>query len=191
MKKQTLPKLPYSYQELEPAISARIMKLHHDKHHAGYVKKANAALKQLQTEQPNYKQVLKDLSFNLNGHILHSVFWQNMRAYQQNNAPTPTVKKQLAKSFGSFANFKQSFNKTATSVEGSGWGALLKSPTGELQLMQLENHNKLFLNNFSLVLVVDVWEHAYYLDYENNRGQYLQNWWQVVNWDDVAKRLAD
>lgn len=190
MQKQTLPNLPYQYDALEPAISERIMTLHHDKHHAGYVKKANRALDQLQTEQDiNYKHVLRDLSFNLNGHLLHTVFWQNMRPYQQNNQPSEELKRRLADSFGSFAQFEEQFAQAAQSVEGSGWGVLLKSPDGELQIMQVENHNKLFLSNFTLVLVVDVWEHAYYLDYENQRGDYLDKWWQVVNWEDVRSRI--
>ncbi|MBD3250022.1 MAG: superoxide dismutase [Candidatus Pacebacteria bacterium] len=192
--KQKLPDLPFAYDALEPAISARIMKLHHDKHHAGYVKKANAALEKLaainhEPDQINYKHVLRDLSFNLNGHLLHSVFWQNMKPFSQDNQPDQQLANQLSQAFGSVGYFKQAFTQTAASVEGSGWAALLKNDQGELQLMQIENHNKLYLSGFELVLVVDVWEHAYYLDYENNRNQYLDQWWQVVNWQDVASRL--
>lgn len=189
MKKYSLPDLPYAYDALEPAISEKIMRLHHDKHHAGYVKKANQALEQLQSKPVNHKQVLRDLSFNLNGHLLHTTFWQNMQPYQEDNQPTPAVKQRLSQAFGSVKEFKQQFAQTAQGVEGSGWGTLLLSPTGELQLMQIENHNKLYLADFKLVLVVDVWEHAYYLDYKNQRGDYLNNWWQVVNWEDVEQRL--
>lgn len=199
MKKQILPDLPYDYDALEPVISKRIMTLHHDKHHAGYVKKANAAIGQLKQAQArqaqaaeqeiNYKHVLRDLSFNLNGHVLHSIFWQNMRSPQDNNQPSNDLKQKLEQSFGSVNQFKKRFSAVAGSVEGSGWGALVVNDAAELQIIQIENHNKLALNNFELVLVVDVWEHAYYLDYENNRGDYLDQWWQVVNWDDVASRL--
>lgn len=190
LKLQKLPDLPYKYDTLEPAISKKIMQLHHDKHHAGYVKKANKAIERLQSQnEVNYKHVLRDLSFNLNGHILHSVFWQNMKPYEKDNPPNEKVKKLLKANFGSFEIFKQQFSDVAASVEASGWGALVKDGNNQLQTIQIENHNKLFLNGYQLVLVVDVWEHAYYLDYQNQRQKYLQNWWQVVNWQNVESRL--
>lgn len=190
MKKQKLPSLPYKTDALEPAISEKIMTLHHDKHHASYVEKANQALEQLNSKgEINYKHVLKELSFNLNGHIMHTIFWNNMQPYKLSNNPSDKLKKKLADHFGSVEEFKKQFSEIATGVEASGWAALVKSPEGELQIIQIENHHKLFLNNFTIILVIDVWEHAYYLDYENNRQEYLKNWWQVVNWSDVEERL--
>ncbi len=192
MKKHKLSDLPYDYGALEPAISEKIMRLHHDKHHAGYVKKANSALEALDGDsEPNYKHVLRDLSFNLNGHLLHELFWGNMRAPQENNSPDDALTDQLAQRFGSFERFVEVFTKSAQTVEGSGWNALVQEYDGDdLQIIQIENHNKLYLTGYKIILIVDMWEHAYYLDYQNDRGKYLENWWSVVNWDVVGERLG-
>jgi Fe-Mn family superoxide dismutase len=189
MQKYKLPDLPYDYNALEPAISADIMKLHHDKHHQGYVDKANKALEMLQEEDINFKHIYKDLSFNLNGHLLHSIFWEIMQPYDENNEPNENVEQTLSNNFGSFDSFKEMFTMAAKSVEGSGWAALVKNKEKDLQIIQIENHNKLYLADHTVVMLLDVWEHAYYLDYMNNRGKYVENWWNVINWDAVGERL--
>ncbi len=194
MKKLELPPLPYSYDALEPVISRKIMELHHDKHHAAYVKGANAALEKLEKARKgemeiNVREVLRDLSFNLNGHILHSIFWNNMRPPQENNRPGGEIEDLIVKNFGSFEAFQQEFSKAAASVEGVGWAILAKDEENNLYVVQIEKHNLMHIAGLKPILVIDVWEHAYYLDYLNKRAEYVNNWWQVVNWDDVEKRL--
>lgn len=190
-----LPELTYAYNALEPAISEEIMKLHHDKHHQSYVDGANKALELLERyrggEEINIKAVMRDLSFNLNGHILHDIFWKNMRAYSSENSVDEELKYILESNFGSFENFKKEFNDASKSVEGSGWVTLLKDSDKHLLIMQVEKHNLLSIHGFKPVLVNDVWEHAYYLDYKNDRGAYIENWWSVVNWDDVLQRIKE
>lgn len=191
--KYELPDLPYSYSALEPAISEDIMMLHHDKHHKAYVDGANKALELLEGfrngEEINIKAVMRDLSFNLNGHILHDIFWKNMKKYSKGNTVNDELKYILETNFGSFDNFKKEFNEAGKSVEGSGWVTLLRNNEGNLLIMQVEKHNLLNIHGFKPVLVNDVWEHAYYLDYKNDRGAYLEAWWDVVNWDDVLERI--
>lgn len=192
--KYSLPELPYAYDALEPVISKEIMELHHDKHHLAYVNGANSALELLEKGRKgeaeiNIKAVMRDLSFNLNGHLLHNIFWTNMRAQQDSNEPDGEVKKLLESSFGSVEAFKKEFADAAKAVEGSGWVVLAKDDEKNLFVFQLEKHNLLGINAFTPVLVNDVWEHAYYLDYKNDRGAYVDAWWKIVNWDDVNNRL--
>ncbi len=196
MKKLELPKLPYSYDALEPVISKRIMELHHTKHHKSYVDGVNKALELIESSvkesnEINYKHVLRDLSFNYNGHILHSIFWKNMREPQEDNEPEGKIKEVIELTFGSFQKFKELFSKIAASVEGSGWGIVAKDMNGRLHLLQVEKHNLLHVVNFKPLLVIDVWEHAYYLQYENRRKEYIDNWWKVVNWGDVERRYKE
>ncbi|MEM5811993.1 MAG: superoxide dismutase [Candidatus Aenigmatarchaeota archaeon] len=196
MKKYELPPLPYSYDALEPIISREIMTLHHDKHHAAYVNGANAALERLEKfrkgeAEIDIKATLRDLTFNLNGHILHSIFWPNMRSPQENNRPGGMIADLINRDFQSFDSFKREFSNTAKTVEGSGWAILGLEPiTNQLIVMQVEKHNLSHIANLKILLALDVWEHAYYLDYKNDRAKYVDNWWQVVNWDDVEKRLS-
>jgi Fe-Mn family superoxide dismutase len=193
MNKLVLPPLPYSYDALEPVISKTIMELHHDKHHLAYVNAANAAQEKLeksrQGETVNIRKALRDYSFNYNGAKLHEIFWENMRPYQENNLASEAVNQKLGQYFGSWEKFKNEFSQAAATVEGSGWAVLWQDETGNLTVGQLEKHNLLGLNGQKPVLVLDVWEHAYYLDYLNNRAQYIDKWWQVVNWEDVEKRI--
>lgn len=194
-KTYSLPDLPYAYDALEPVISKEIMQLHHDKHHLAYVNGANTALEQLEKARKgeieiNIKAVMRDLSFNLNGHLLHEIFWENMRPAAENNMPEGEVLELLEKNFGSFDAFKKEYSDAAKAVEGSGWVVLMKDEEKNLFVGQLEKHNLLGINGFTPILVNDVWEHAYYLDYKNDRGAYVENWWKVVNWEDVAKRLG-
>jgi Fe-Mn family superoxide dismutase len=191
--KYSLPELPYAYDALAPVISKEIMELHHDKHHLAYVNGANAALELLEKgrggEAINIKAVMRDLSFNLNGHLMHEIFWQNMRAPKDGNAPEGELKSLLEASFDSWDGFVKEFGDAAKTVEGSGWAVLAKDSGRNLFVLQLEKHNLLGINGFTPILVNDVWEHAYYLDYKNDRGAYVDAWWKVVNWDDVSARL--
>lgn len=172
MNKLTVKPLPYAYDALEPVISKKIMELHHDKHYAGYVNNFN-----------NLLDTGKISSFNYNGAVMHEVFWENMRVPQENNLPPEGM-------FGDWEKFKAEFTTAAVTVEGSGWAVLWKTENG-LAIGQLEKHNLLGLNGAKPVLVLDVWEHAYYLDYLNDRKGYVEKWWNVVNWDDVAKRIKE
>ncbi len=189
-----LKPLPYAYDALSPAISKQIMELHHDKHHLAYVNGANSALELLEKsrngEPINYKAVMRDLSFNLNGHILHEIFWDCMKPYQEGNMPSEKLLSLISESFGSFDAFKKEFNETAKTVEGSGWVVLSVGVNNELVINQVEKHNLLSLSTFKPVLVNDVWEHAYYLDYLNDRATYIEKWWNVVNWDYVEKQIG-
>jgi Fe-Mn family superoxide dismutase len=135
------------------------------------------------------KAVLKALSFNVAGQLLHRLFWDNMSP-KGGGKPASDLLKKIEKEFGSFKRFKDEFSQAAKSVEGSGWAALAKSKeTGRLLIMQIEKHNLNIIPEYKLLLVIDVWEHAYYLDYENNRGAFIEAFWKVVNWDAVSKRL--
>jgi Fe-Mn family superoxide dismutase len=190
-----LPPLPYKYNALEPVISQKIMELHHDKHHKSYVDGANAALEKLEKYRKgeieiDVRATLRDLSFHMNGHVLHSIFWPNMKPPEENNKPGGKVADLINKVFGSFESFKKEFSNAAKSVEGSGWAVLVKDEKDNLYVFQIEKHNLMHVAGFKPLLVLDVWEHAYYLDYLNDRGKYVDNWWKVVNWDDVEKRLA-
>lgn len=194
-KRYELPPLPYKYNALEPYIIEEIMKLHHQKHHNAYVVGANAALEKLEKHlkgeaQIDVKAVLRDFSFNYGGHIMHSIFWPNM-APEGKGGGTPggRLADAIDKNFGGFENFKNLFTAVAKTVEGVGWAYLAVDPlTEELRVGQIEKHNVLMTAGLVPILVIDVWEHAYYLQYKNDRGSYVQNWWNVVNWDDVAER---
>lgn len=193
-KKLTLKKLPYDYSTLEPVISKKIVELHHDKHQAAYVNGTNTALEKIEKARKekteiNMREVLRDLSFNYNGAVLHQIFWENMRKPKDTNEPNQYVKEMLEENFGTVENFKKEFSSAAVSVEGSGWAVLWKNKYNVLMITQIEKHNLLGLNDFEPVLVLDVWEHAYYLDYLNNRAEFVEKWWKLVNWEDVEKRL--
>ncbi|EMA56491.1 superoxide dismutase [Halococcus thailandensis JCM 13552] len=134
------------------------------------------------------KHVKRDLSFNLSGHVLHTTFWENMSP-DGGGKPSGYLAKAINKYFGSFENFKAEFNAAAKNVEGSGWGLLVYDHLADMPLVtQAEDHNDLAVQGATPLLVLDVWEHAYYLQYKNNRGKYVTNWWNVVDWDDVTQR---
>lgn len=190
----TLPDLPYQYDALEPVISKEIMTLHHDKHHAAYVTGANAALDKLEKARGgdssiDLKSTMSDLSFHVNGHLMHSIFWMNLRPAKEKNEPSEKTAQLLTEQFGSVEKFKQEFANAAKKVEGSGWAVLAADYKNNLLVHQVEKHNLLHLATFDPILVIDVWEHAYYLDYKNDRGAYVDNFWKIVNWDDVEKRV--
>jgi len=192
--KYELPSLPYSYNALEPYISAQIMEIHHARHHKGYVDGANAALEKLlkarEGAEVDVKAVLKEYSFNLGGHILHTIFWQNMKP-NGGGEPGGELLDEINKVFESFAVFKKLFTQAAVSVEGSGWAMLVYDELRDsLSIIQVEKHNLNVVPGLIPLLVIDVWEHAYYLQYQNQRAKFVDAWWNVVNWSDVEKRFA-
>jgi len=192
----TLPQLAYRYDELQPYISQEQLTLHHQKHHQAYVNGANAILERLDKARKegadlDVKATLKELSFHIGGHLLHSLFWANLApAGKGGGKPTGTLGAALDKEFGSFERFKREFSLAATSAEGSGWGALtFCRQTNRPIVMQIEKHNTNVYPMFTILMVIDVWEHAYYLDYKNDRAKFVDAFWNIVNWDEVNKRL--
>ncbi|RDI71700.1 superoxide dismutase [Halopelagius longus] len=188
-----LPPLPYDYDALEPHIDERTMTLHHDTHHQGYVDGANEALQTLAEmreadEFDGVRHVKRDLSFNLSGHILHTIFWENMSP-DGGGTPSGALADRIETDFGSFAAMCKEFSASASNVEGSGWGTLLYDHRSDsLLVTQVENHDELVVQGGTPLLVLDVWEHAYYLQYENNRSEYVDAFWNVVDWANVEKR---
>ncbi len=197
VKKYELPPLPYAYDALEPYIDEQTMRLHHDKHHQGYVNGLNKALEKLAAAREAgdfalVKHLSREAAFHGSGHLLHSIFWPNMAPAGQGGGGEPNgeLAEQIAQDFGSFAAFQAHFSAAAKSVEGSGWGLLVWEPNaGQLEVLQAEKHHNLTQWGVVPLLVLDVWEHAYYLKYQNNRGAYVEAWWNVVNWADVAERF--
>jgi superoxide dismutase, Fe-Mn family len=192
----SLPKLPYDYNALAPYISEEQLKIHHDKHHQAYVNGANAIFDKLdkarkESADIDMKATLKELSFHVSGHILHSIFWENIApAGKGGGKPGGTIADEITKEFGSFERFKKEFSQAATSVEGSGWAVLAKHPcVSKPLIMQVEKHNVSVYPTFQILMVLDVWEHAYYLDYKNDRAKFVENFWNIVNWDYVNKIL--
>lgn len=191
----TLPELPYDYAALEPHISGRIMELHHSKHHQAYVTGANAALDQLAQarESGDYAAIgtwEKNLAFHLGGHTNHSVFWTNMSP-DGGDKPTGEVASMIDDTFGSFDAFQSHFNANAMAIQGSGWSMLVWDSIGARpQIVQLYDQQGNVPIGLVPLLLLDMWEHAYYLQHANDKGSYVKNWWNVVNWNDVEARLA-
>lgn len=194
----TLPPLPYAYDALEPYIDAATMELHHSKHHAGYVKGLNAAEAALAKARADSDFALaqywsKSAAFNGGGHFLHSMFWKVMAAPGKGGGGEPdgVLRDAINRDFGGFEAFKKQFSAAAAQVEGSGWGLLHYRPEDDrLIVLQAENQHKLSPWGAWPILGIDVWEHAYYLKYQNKRADYIEAWWNVVNWKQVAENLA-
>jgi Fe-Mn family superoxide dismutase len=193
----TLPKLPYDYNALAPYISEQQLKLHHDKHHQAYVNGANAIFEKLdkarsENTDTDMKAMLKESSFNIGGHLLHTTFWENMApADKGGGKPGGAVADMIDMGFGSFERFKKEFTMAATTTEGSGWAALAVHPCiGSPLIMQIEKHNVNVYPTFNILMVLDVWEHAYYLDYKNERPKFVEAFWNLVNWDKVNQNLS-
>jgi Fe-Mn family superoxide dismutase len=190
----TLPELPYAYNALEPYISEEIMRLHHDKHHRSYVEGLNKAEVNLKKARDNndfslIKHWSRELAFHGSGHYLHTIFWKNMIP-KGGGSPQGLLKKEIENYFGSFDKFKKQFSEAAKQVEGVGWAILVWSPRARhLEILQSERHMLLTQWDTIPLLVLDVWEHAYYLQYKNNRAGYVDNWWNLVNWNDVEMRF--
>ncbi len=189
-----LPELPYDYKALAPLMSEDQLRLHHDKHHAAYVNGANnilAKMDKARAENADFdvKSTLKELSWNIGGHVLHSLYWKNMKP-KGGGQPGGKLADWLVKEFGSFDRFKKEFTAAANSVEGSGWAALaMGAQTTRPYIMQVEKHNMNVYPTYTVFMVIDVFEHAYYVDYKNDRGKFVEAFWGLVNWDEVAKRL--
>jgi superoxide dismutase, Fe-Mn family len=192
--KYTLPELPYDYSALEPHIDAQTMEIHHSKHHQTYVDKANAALEQLEKARANEDASLvahwtREHAFNLGGHLNHTIFWRNMGP-DGGGEPGGTLAEQIGSDFGSFKAFQTQFTAAATAVQGSGWAWLAWDPAYKgLVISQVEKQHDFMPPGIFPLLGIDVWEHAYYLKYQNKRPDYIKAWWNVVNWDDVTKRF--
>lgn len=190
----SLPALPYDYSALEPHISARIMELHHSKHHQAYVDGANGALAQMAEarESGNFgaiNKLEKDLAFHLGGHVNHSIFWTNLQGH---GAATPEGEIQAAidEFFGSYEAFQAHFTAVAMGIQGSGWAVLSWDPIGaQLVIQQLFDQQANTAQGTIPVLQLDMWEHAFYLDYQNVKGDYVKAFWNIVNWENVQARL--
>ena len=192
-----LAPLPYAYDALEPYIDEQTMRLHHDIHHAGYVAGLNNAEAKLAAAREAgdfalVKHWSREAAFHGSGHLLHSIFWPNMiAASEAKAAPGGALAEAIARDFGSFEAFKAQFIAAAIAVEGSGWGILAYRPADDaLVVLTAEKHQNLTQWGVIPLLVLDVWEHAYYLKYQNRRGEYVNNFFKIVNWDDVAARYA-
>jgi len=191
-----LPKLQYSYKALRPFLSEKQLKIHHTNHHKAYTDNTNKILKQIQTarkkkQKTDMKNTLKSLGFNLGGHILHEKFWENLAQKGKGGKLGKKLQKAINKEFGTFQQFKQEFSSAAKSIEGSGWAALSYcKKNNKLLIMQIEKHNLNIYPMFQLLLVLDMWEHAYYLDYKNDKGKYIEKFWNHINWNKINKRFG-
>ena len=194
----TLPNLPYEYKALAPYMSEEQLTLHYTKHHQAYVTGANAILTKLdkarrENTDLDMKATLKELSFHIGGFRLHSLFWENLAPAGKGGGGVPKgdLAKAIDAEFGTFDRFKKEFTQAASSVEGSGWAVLTHClKTNRLLIMQLEKHNVNLVPGFRILMALDVWEHAYYLDYKNDRAKFIEGFWNLVNWDEVNARFV-
>jgi Fe-Mn family superoxide dismutase len=194
----TLPHLPYGYKALAPYISEVQLTLHHQKHHQAYVTGANAILEKLDKARKenadlDMKALLKELSFHLGGFRLHNMFWENLApsGVGGGGIPKGALAAAINEEFGNFERFKKEFTQTASSVEGSGWAVLTYCMnTGRLMMMQVEKHNVNLIPGYRILMALDLWEHAYYLDYKNDRAKFIDAFWHLVNWDTVDARFV-
>ncbi|TYB49588.1 superoxide dismutase [Actinomadura chibensis] len=190
----TLPDLPYDYAALEPAITGEILELHHSKHHAAYVKGANDTLERLAEarDKEQYGGLVgleKTFAFNLSGHVLHSIFWDNLSP-DGGDRPDGQLAAAIDEHFGSFDAFRKQLTTATSTVQGSGWGVLAWEPLGRrLVVEQVYDHHGNVGMNTTPLLVFDAWEHAYYLQYRNVRPDYVEKLWSLVNWTDVKTRF--
>lgn len=189
----TLPDLSYDYAALEPHINARIMELHHDKHHATYVKGANTALEKLagiraKGDFATITMLEKNLAFNVSGHVLHSLFWTNLSP-DGGGEPDGSLATSLEETFGGFEQFKGQMTEAAATVQGSGWALASWEPMAQrIVVQQVFDHQGNHGQGTIPLLAIDAWEHAFYLQYENRKPDYLEAIWNVINWDDVERR---
>jgi Fe-Mn family superoxide dismutase len=194
MKPYVLPDLAYDFGALEPYYSARILELHHDKHHKAYVDGVNTTLEKLAgaRESGDLSSIVgleKTLAFNLSGHVLHTLFWKNLSP-SGGDRPDGELAAAITEHFGDFEKFKKQLSQATSTVQGSGWGALTWEPLGErLFIEQIYDHQGNTGQGGVPLLVIDAWEHAYYLQYENRRAEYVDAIWNVLDWTDVAARF--
>lgn len=191
-----LPKLGYDYKDLAPYMSEEQLRIHHSKHHKAYVDGANAIVQKMEMARTegihlDMRATLKDLSFNIGGRLLHSLFWNNLMPNgEDGKRPSRILGAVLEKEFGTIDRFKEEFSQAAASVEGSGWAALaFCMSTQRPIIMQIEKHNNNVYPMYGILMLLDVFEHAYYIDYKNNRAKYIDAFWHIVDWDAVGKRL--
>lgn len=199
----TLPKLKYSFKDLEPCIDTKTLEIHYTKHHQSYVDGLNKAENELKNKRKNgdfsnVKMLKREISFHSSGHILHSIYWQNMCAARNaSNTPNGNLLKFIENKYLNFDTFLKEFKASALSVEGSGWTVLVYykinssdyDVNSRLEIINIEKHQDLVVIGAIPLLVCDIWEHAYYLKYKNNRGSYIDNWFKVVDWSDVNSRM--
>lgn len=194
MPRYTLPDLEYDYGALEPHISAQIMELHHSKHHKAYVEKANDTLDKLAEtrDKQDFSKLPgleKSLAFNISGHVLHSIFWKNL-APKGGDRPHGVLLDLLNRDFGGFEAFQKQMTEAASTVMGSGWSALMWEPVGQrLVICQVYDHQSNIGQGSLPLMVIDAWEHAYYLQYKNAKTEFFNAVWRLWNWEDVASRL--
>jgi Fe-Mn family superoxide dismutase len=184
--------LPYDMLALSPIISEEQLRFHHDKHHKAYVEAANSLLKSLNEPEniADFGNIARKLSFNIAGDKLHRLFWDNLKTPDDDNRPSDKLMGDLMENFGDFDLFRQQFFDIATTIEGSGWAVLLYDKLIErLVVGQIHNHDLKIMPDLPIMLVLDMWEHAYYLDYQNDKKTYAQNFWQIVNWETIEQRL--
>jgi Fe-Mn family superoxide dismutase len=190
----SLPELPYDYAALEPHYSAQVLELHHDKHHKAYVDGANTALDKLDQARTSddfgtINQLQKNLAFHLSGHVLHSMFWENLSP-DGGGKPEGDLAAAIDEGFGTFEGLKNQLTESALNVQGSGWGALTWEPLGQrLIVEQVYDHQSNVGQGAPPLLVLDMWEHAYYLQYKNVKADWVKAFWEIVNWPDVASRF--
>ncbi|MBM6620830.1 superoxide dismutase [Micrococcaceae bacterium RIT802] len=195
MVKYELPELPYDYAALEPNISARIMELHHSKHHQAYVTGANTALEKMaeardKGDAAGAAKLSKDLQFNLGGHVNHSIFWNNLSP-EGGDKPEGELAAAIDDAFGSFDAFRDHFTSAATTIQGSGWAILAYEPLGgNIVIEQMYDQQNGAPVATTPLLMLDMWEHAFYLDYQNVKADYVKAFWNIVNWADVSARFA-
>lgn len=190
--KYELPILHYDFDALEPHIDAQTLELHYSKHHAAYVAGLNNAVSGIEEARESWdfskmKALKKELAFHGAGHKLHTLYWENMTPHA--TTPSSELTTQINKDFGSFENFEKEFKASTAVVEASGWGALVELD-GRLEVLTVEKHQDLLLPWAKILMVCDVWEHAYYLKYQNRRPDYISAFWNVVNWDVVSERFS-
>jgi len=194
----TLPHLPYGYKALAPYISEVQLTLHHQKHHQAYVTGANAILEKLDKARKDnadldMKALLKELSFHLGGFRLHNLFWENLApaGVGGGGIPEGELAAAITAEYGNFERFKKEFTLVASSVEGSGWAVMTYCMnTGRVMMMQVEKHNVNIIPGYRILMALDLWEHAYYLDYKNDRAKFIDAFWHLVNWDEVEARFV-
>jgi len=190
----SLPKLNFSLKDLEPVISQKQLEIHYLKHHQAYITGANEILENWdkarnKNSKLNLKDLCKSFAYQYNGYFLHKLFWENLQKPNNKIDQKLGVIEKIKKEFKNFERFKTEFSQAALSVEGSGWAALFyDKETDRLIIGQIEKHNLNLYVNMPIILVLDMFEHAYYLDYENDKSKYIENFWQIVNWQEVDKR---
>jgi Fe-Mn family superoxide dismutase len=192
--KYELPDLEYGYAALEPYYSAEMLELHHDKHHAAYVNGLNGVLDQLDEARASddFEAITgleKKLAFNLSGHVLHTILWKNLSP-DGGDKPDGDLAAAIDEYFGSFERFRRQLSEATATVQGSGWGALAWEPLGgRLYVAQIYDHQDNIGQSSGPLLVLDAWEHAYYLQYRNKRPDYVEAMWNIIDWSDVARRF--